>query len=139
VNFTAENIPSVSTEGITVGKKELKQSQKIRWHVIYTDRINFVSKFVGKLFTSPWHYSSCQLQRESLTEHSVGIFQRALELFTSQLHCWLLFFTGEITDGLKSRQWYLIWQFLKKNLLNWNFKLNITDGITDGNVKNINN
>jgi len=31
--------------------------------------------------------SSCQLQRESPTEFSVGIFQRAPELFTFQLHC----------------------------------------------------
>jgi hypothetical protein len=33
------------------------------------------------------YYSSCQLQRELLTENSVGILQRALELFISQLHC----------------------------------------------------
>jgi len=33
------------------------------------------------------HCSSCQLQRESPTEISVGIFQRAPELFTFQLHC----------------------------------------------------
>jgi Na+-translocating ferredoxin:NAD+ oxidoreductase RnfC subunit len=32
------------------------------------------------------HCSSCQLQRESPTENSVGIFQRAPELFTFQLH-----------------------------------------------------
>ena len=34
------------------------------------------------------HYSSCQLQRESPTEFSVGNFQRAPELFTFQLHCY---------------------------------------------------
>ena len=34
-----------------------------------------------------WHRSSCQLQRESLTENSVDIFQRALKLFTFQLYC----------------------------------------------------
>ena len=33
------------------------------------------------------HCSSCQLQRESPMEFSVGIFQRAPELFTFQLHC----------------------------------------------------
>ena len=33
------------------------------------------------------HYSSYQLQRESPTEFSVGIFQRAPELFTFQLQC----------------------------------------------------
>ena len=31
--------------------------------------------------------SSCQLQRESPTEFFVGIFHRAPELFTFQLHC----------------------------------------------------
>jgi hypothetical protein len=30
VNFTDENIPLVYTEGITVEKKELKQSKKVR-------------------------------------------------------------------------------------------------------------
>jgi hypothetical protein len=33
------------------------------------------------------HYLSCQLQRGSPTDNSVGILQRVLELFTSQLHC----------------------------------------------------
>jgi hypothetical protein len=33
------------------------------------------------------HCSSCQLQRESPTEFSVGIFQRAPKLLTFQLHC----------------------------------------------------
>jgi hypothetical protein len=39
------------------GKKKLKQSQKIRWHVIYTngiiEGINSVGKIIGKVFTSP--------------------------------------------------------------------------------------
>ena len=33
------------------------------------------------------HCSSCQLQRESPTQNSVGIFQRAPDLFTFQLQC----------------------------------------------------
>ena len=33
------------------------------------------------------HCSSCQLQRELPMEFSVGIFQRAPELFIFQLHC----------------------------------------------------
>jgi len=32
------------------------------------------------------HYLLCQLQKESPTANSVGIFQRALKLFTSHLH-----------------------------------------------------
>jgi hypothetical protein len=72
-------------EGITVGKK-LKQSKK-------NDDVSFlptelpteIIPSVNSLVNCE-HCSSCQLQRESPTEFSVGIFQRALELFTFQLH-----------------------------------------------------
>jgi hypothetical protein len=87
MDFTNGNILSVFTEGITVEKK-IKTKQK-------------------KFLVNCEHYSLCQLQRESPTETSIGILQRALELFTFQLHCKLLFFTDKITDGLKSRRCYL--------------------------------
>jgi len=55
--FTDENIPSVYTEGITMGKK-IKTKEKKWWRVIFTDEItdgiysvgNSVGKFVGKLW-----------------------------------------------------------------------------------------
>ena len=46
-----------------------KQSKKKRWRVIFTNGIPSVNYE---------HCSSCQLQRESPTEFSVGIFQRVL-------------------------------------------------------------
>jgi len=75
-DFTDENIPSVYTEGITVGKK-IKQSKK-------NDDMSFLPMELPTEFI-PWvnllvnceHCSSCQLQRESPSEFSVGIFQRA--------------------------------------------------------------
>ena len=60
MNFTDRNIPSVSTKGITVGKKKLKQSKN-------NDDISFIptelpkklipsvksiGKIIGKVFTS---------------------------------------------------------------------------------------
>ena len=44
--------------------------------------------------------------------------------------------TYKITNIMKSHQWYLA--VLKKFWLNWNFKLNITNKITDEKIKNIN-
>ena len=39
------------------GEKELKQSQKVQLHVIYTNKFtvifNSIGKLIGKLFTSP--------------------------------------------------------------------------------------
>jgi len=53
-DFTDGNIPSVYTEGITVGKK-IKTKQKKWWRVIFTngitDGLYSVGKFVGKLWT----------------------------------------------------------------------------------------
>jgi hypothetical protein len=63
-------------------EKKLKQCKKKRWRVIFTngitDGINFIGKFVGKLWT---------LFIMSITKRITdGIFQRAPELFTFQLH-----------------------------------------------------
>jgi hypothetical protein len=86
-DFTYGNISSVYTEGITVGKK-LKQSKKNDDVLFLPTKLptdysvgNSVAKSVYE------HCLSCQLQRESPTEISVGIFQRAPELFIFQLHC----------------------------------------------------
>ena len=57
-DFTDGNIPSVYTEGITVGKK-IKTKQKKWWRVIFTNGItdgtnsvgDSIGKFVGKLWT----------------------------------------------------------------------------------------
>ena len=78
-DFTNINIPSVFTEGITVAKKIIKTTQKKKFIPLVIPSV--------KLLVNCQHYSSCQLQKESSTEHSVSILQRALELFTSQLHC----------------------------------------------------
>ena len=89
-DFTDGNILSVYTEGITVGKKfKTKQKKLMTCHFLptelptefFTNRITVVNSLVNCE-----HCSSCQLQRELPTEFSVGIFQRAPELFTFQLH-----------------------------------------------------
>jgi hypothetical protein len=49
-DFTDGNIPSVYTEGITVGKKIKTKQKKKWWRVIFTDGIFSVGKFVGKLW-----------------------------------------------------------------------------------------
>jgi hypothetical protein len=90
-DFTDGNILSVYTEGITVGKKKIKQSKKnddvsFLPTELPTEQIPLVNPSVNPLVNCE-HCSSCQLQRESPTEISVGIFQRAPELFTFQLHC----------------------------------------------------
>jgi hypothetical protein len=94
-DFTDGNIPSVYTEGITVEKK-IKTKQKTNDDVsflptelptkIFPSIILLVNPSVNSLVNCE-HCSLCQLQRESPTEISVGIFQRAPELFTFQLHC----------------------------------------------------
>ena len=72
-NFTDENIPSVYTDGITVGKN-LKQSKKKKMTCHFYQR-NYRRNIP---LVNCDHCSSCQLQRESPTEFSVGIFQRVL-------------------------------------------------------------
>jgi len=63
-------------------KKNLKQSKKKRWRVIFTDGIpdgHTDGIFRRKIpSVNCEHCSSWQLQRESPTEFSVGIFQRVL-------------------------------------------------------------
>jgi hypothetical protein len=104
-DFIDGNIPLVYTEGIIVRKIIIKQSKKKkRWRDDFTngitDGINSHCKHCSLVNCE--QCSSCQLQRELPTKNSVDIFQRALQLFTSQLYCWLLFFTDKITSGLKS-------------------------------------
>jgi len=86
-DFTDGNIPSVYTEEITVGKK-IKTKQKKIDDVPFlpTELPTELIPSVNSLVNCE-HCSSCQLQRESPTELSVGIFQRTPELFTFQLHC----------------------------------------------------
>ena len=61
------------------GKKNLKQSKKKWWRVIFTYEIYSVGKSISKLWT---------LFIMSITKGIIDvIFQRALELFTFQLHC----------------------------------------------------
>ena len=68
-DFTDRNIPSVYTDGITVEKNfKTKQKKKITCH-FYQQKIPSVNCE---------HCSSCQLQRESPTKFSVGIFQIVL-------------------------------------------------------------
>ena len=102
MDFTDGNILSVFIKGITVEKKIKTKKKNGDMPFLPTKFIQSVKSLVNCE-----HYSSCQLQRESPTETSIGILQRALELFTFQLHCKLLFFTDKITDGLKSRRCYL--------------------------------
>ena len=117
-DFTYGNIPSVYTEGITVGKK-IKTNKKKRWRVIFTngitDGIFFVGKFVGKLWT---------LFIMSITKGITdGIFRRHFPESSRTVHfpiaLLLLFFTDKITDGLKSRQCYLL--VFWKNSINLKF------------------
>jgi len=105
-DFTDGNIPSVYTEGITVGKK-IKTKQKNDDVSGFTNGIlsvNSVDKSVGKLVYTIHHVNYKGNHRRT---KSVGIFQRAPELFTFQLHCYLLFFTDKIIDGMKSCRCYL--------------------------------
>ena len=85
-DFTDGNIPSVYTERITVGKK-LKQSNKKNDDMSFLP-MELPTEFIPSvnLLVNCEHCSSCQLQRESPTKFSVGIFQRAPEPFTFQLH-----------------------------------------------------
>jgi hypothetical protein len=82
MDFTDGNILSVFIKGITVEKKIKKKKKNGDMPFLPTKFIQSVKSLVNCE-----HYSSCQLQRESPTETSIGILQRALELFTSQLHC----------------------------------------------------
>jgi len=86
-DFTDGNIPLVFTEGIIVGKK-IKTKQKKNDDVPFLPT-ELPTEFIPSvnMLVNCEHCSSCQLQRESPTELSVGIFQRAPELFTFQLHC----------------------------------------------------
>ena len=75
-----------NTEGITVGKKiKTKQKKMTTCHFLPT-KIPSVIPSVNPLVNCE-HCSSCQIQRELPMEFSVGIFQRAPELFIFQLHC----------------------------------------------------
>jgi hypothetical protein len=76
-DFTDGNIPSVYTNGITVGKKfKTKQKKKMTCHFY---RWNYRRKILSVIpSVNCEHCSSCQLQRESPTEFSVGIFQKVL-------------------------------------------------------------
>ena len=159
MNFIDWNIFLVYIKRIIVGKFFFLKNKKIRWHVIYTNRINHVGKIIGKMFTSPWHCLSCQLQREFSREHwnyslsnciinyyslqtksltnwkVIGVIWRVSENFWVNWK-FKLNITDEITDGLKSRWWYLA---VSENFwLNWKFKLNITDGIIDEMIINVN-
>jgi hypothetical protein len=121
--------------------------------------VKSVGKIIGKMFTSPWHCSSCQLQSEFSREHwnyslsnciinycylqtksltnwkVIGVIWRVSENFWVNWK-FKLNITYEITDGLKSRWWYLA---VSENFWwNWKFKLNITDGIIDEMIINVN-
>ena len=73
-DFTDGNISSVYTDGITVKKKfKTKQKKKMTYQRNYRRNIPLVIPLVNCE-----HCSSCQLQRESPTEYSVGIFQKVL-------------------------------------------------------------
>jgi hypothetical protein len=85
-DFTDGNISSVYTDGITVGKKfKTKQKKKDDVSFLPTELPTELlsGKYRRKILSvissvNYEHYSSCQLQRESPTENSVGIFQRVL-------------------------------------------------------------
>jgi hypothetical protein len=80
-DFTDGNISSVYTDGITVGKKNLKQSKKKMTCHFYRRNFPSVIPLVNPSvipLVNCEHCSSCQLQRESPMEFSVGIFQRVL-------------------------------------------------------------
>jgi len=65
----------------------------------------------------------------------IGVIWRFSEKFKLNKN-FKLNITDGITDGLKSRRWYLA---VSENFwLNSKFKLNITDEITNGMIKNIN-
>jgi hypothetical protein len=86
-DFTDGNIPSVYTEGITVGKKiKTKQKKMMTCQYLPTKfipSVNSVGKSVGKLVYTVHHVNYKRNYRQT---KSVGIFQRAPELFTFQLH-----------------------------------------------------
>jgi hypothetical protein len=160
-NFTDENILSVYTEGITVGKK-LKQSKK-------NDDMSFLpTKFIlsVNLLVSCEHCSSYQLQRNHRWNFS-SVFFRELQncsLSNCTVNCcslqtksptdWkvngVIRWFSEKKNSInlnfsfkyyrRNRRWIekssvIFWQILKTFLWNWKFKLNITDGITDGIIK----
>jgi len=84
-DFTDGNIPSVYTDGITVGKKfKTKQKKKMTCHFYQRNYRQIIEYSYFLIIPSVIpsvnyeHCSSCQLQRESPTEFSVGIFQRVL-------------------------------------------------------------
>jgi hypothetical protein len=83
--FTTKKIDKYKRKyrGNYSGKKKIKTKQK-------NDDVSFIptelsTEFIPsvKSLVNLDHCLSCQLQRESPTENFVGIFQRALELFTS--------------------------------------------------------
>jgi hypothetical protein len=80
-DFTDGNIPSVYTDRITVGKKfKTKQKKKMTCHFYQRYyRRNYRQTILSVIpSVNCEHCSSCQLQRESPMEFSVGIFQRVL-------------------------------------------------------------
>jgi hypothetical protein len=136
INFTDKNVPSVFTEGITVGKTIIKTKQKKWWSAIFTngitDEIYFVSKFVGKLWTlfimsitkGITNKKFCQIESRW---YYLAVFWKILIKLKFEIkyyrrnHRWIEK-SSVIFDGL--------WKFF--------IKLNITDGITNRMVKNIN-
>jgi len=93
-DFTDGNIPSVYTEGITMGKK-LKQ--KKWWHVIFTndiidgitDGISSVGKFVGKNMNTIHHVN----YKGNHQRNCPSVFSRELQncsLFNCTVNCYSL-------------------------------------------------
>jgi len=125
-DFTNENISSVYTEGITVGK-QIKTKQK------KNDDISFLPTKLPKefipsvnLLVNCEHCSSCQLQWESPTEFSRELHNCSLSNCT--VNCCSLQ-TKSLTDW---KVVGVIWWFSEKIQLIKIFHLNITEGITDG-------
>jgi len=78
--FIDRYISSLYIEEITVGKKIIKKNDDVSF--LPTEFIPSVKSLVNCE-----HCSSCQLRRELPIENFIGIFQRALKLFTFQLYC----------------------------------------------------
>jgi hypothetical protein len=133
VNFTDENILSVYTEGVTVGKKDLKKTKKY-------DDVSFIPTELPMVLI-PSVNSSVNCSHLLNIVHHVNYKwnhrQNCLSVFSRELwNCSFLNWTVNYCSlqMKSSTDWKVVdailegfWIFL----LNWIFKLNISDKITN--------